>query len=598
MKCRMNVSDLAPEEKAQLVQAFLDLKNPDISPSRIPAAADMVTAGGGRPNRYDDYVWLHNTVGGGAHQGPAFGPWHREYLHQLEHDLQQVSGVPGLTVPYWDWTTARTSADAGWPFTRDFMGGFGNAVEEPGTGNPSPTAGFVSAGPFSDPAVWPMNIRMAGDDGRTLRRSPGVPSGEDLPTRAAAREGLGLDIPVGRARPWPSVYDREPWHERVDGDMEVTIDELLVSFRKYLEYFLHNGVHVWIGGVWGRGPREAGHMSRAPVAVNDPSFWLHHCNVDRLWAIWQRMRRDSVPPQSRDHQPQGNGTADAGHNGQDVMINFSAQDWFSTRVHARANDVQDHQLLDHWYRTDMPTIALETPALFFRAEPAPRTVSLPVRFTVSTCQRVRIEVVDVEGENFSVPAGQGVVVVDHDHHSDVVTAEVRLEYQATGVPDTPQVGAALIVASITDTDGYDTASPGDSLTVGTWTVDFEGTPAPGEDAAEHEAQDRMTVPMDEISGHRADDHGHGPGGEPVTPGGGDAAHGGHHSPVGTPHHPVHDHSAMVFTAFRRDASGRIVEVTPADIERDTSRYDEAGHDPSTGPDFAPPAPGDDHGHGR
>jgi hypothetical protein len=22
---------------------------------------------------------------------------------------------------------------------------------------------------------------------------------------------------------------------------------------------------------------------------NDPLFWLHHANVDRLWAIWQTM---------------------------------------------------------------------------------------------------------------------------------------------------------------------------------------------------------------------------------------------------------------------------------------------------------------------
>ncbi|KAF0317000.1 tyrosinase [Colletotrichum asianum] len=54
---------------------------------------------------------------------------------------------------------------------------------------------------------------------------------------------------------------------------------------------IHDNMHLWCGGK----PTEAsasgvvlqGHMSRVPVAAFDPIFWLHHCNVDRLIAIWQ-----------------------------------------------------------------------------------------------------------------------------------------------------------------------------------------------------------------------------------------------------------------------------------------------------------------------
>src|SRR4051794_3258697 len=176
MKCRRSVAQLTILDKSKLVQAFLDLKDPVKSPSKIPAAATAVTAGGGTPNRYDDYVWMHNTVGFGAHRGPAFGPWHREFLLQLEFDLQHVSGDPELTLPYWDWTTARTPADAGWPFTNDFMGGFGNA-------GPGPTTGYVTTGPFSNPATWRINIRRAGDADVQLKRSRGVPAPADLPVR-------------------------------------------------------------------------------------------------------------------------------------------------------------------------------------------------------------------------------------------------------------------------------------------------------------------------------------------------------------------------------------------------------------------------------
>ncbi len=42
------------------------------------------------------------------------------------------------------------------------------------------------------------------------------------------------------------------------------------------EYGPHNGVHITIGETMG--------TFRSPL---DPIFWLHHCNVDRLWAEWQ-----------------------------------------------------------------------------------------------------------------------------------------------------------------------------------------------------------------------------------------------------------------------------------------------------------------------
>ena len=44
----------------------------------------------------------------------------------------------------------------------------------------------------------------------------------------------------------------------------------------------HNLVHVMIGGV---GP-SSGFMSDPDYAALDPIFWLHHCNIDRLWEAW------------------------------------------------------------------------------------------------------------------------------------------------------------------------------------------------------------------------------------------------------------------------------------------------------------------------
>lgn len=45
----------------------------------------------------------------------------------------------------------------------------------------------------------------------------------------------------------------------------------------------HNIVHVLVGGVGS----TAGFMADPNYAGLDPIFWLHHCNIDRLWEAWQ-----------------------------------------------------------------------------------------------------------------------------------------------------------------------------------------------------------------------------------------------------------------------------------------------------------------------
>ncbi|KAI0422786.1 tyrosinase [Xylaria grammica] len=49
--------------------------------------------------------------------------------------------------------------------------------------------------------------------------------------------------------------------------------------------FIHNNIHYWVGG-------NGGHMSQIPVATFCPTFWLHHCNIDRLFALWQTLNPD------------------------------------------------------------------------------------------------------------------------------------------------------------------------------------------------------------------------------------------------------------------------------------------------------------------
>lgn len=53
-----------------------------------------------------------------------------------------------------------------------------------------------------------------------------------------------------------------------------------VGFCQNIDNDPHGAIHVNVGNNLG--------MGRVPWAAGDPIFWLHHCNIDRLWASWAK----------------------------------------------------------------------------------------------------------------------------------------------------------------------------------------------------------------------------------------------------------------------------------------------------------------------
>jgi tyrosinase len=193
-----------------------------------------------------------------AHMSPMFLPWHREYVRLLESDLQAVSGDPTLAIPYWDWSDPLAGAtEPLW--ADDFMGG---------NGRPSDLK--VITGPFAaDKGNWPIVFDDTGMNylSRAFGSSTAAPS---LPAASDVVALLTLN-----------TYDVNPW--------DMTSD-ITVSFRNNLEGWgaaeprLHNQVHVWVGG-----DNATMAMGASP---NDPVFFLHHANIDRIWATWQDASQD------------------------------------------------------------------------------------------------------------------------------------------------------------------------------------------------------------------------------------------------------------------------------------------------------------------
>ena len=62
-----------------------------------------------------------------------------------------------------------------------------------------------------------------------------------------------------------------------------------VGILQSLNRFEDAGINIQGLKLEGGGIAEGGHMGIPDFAAFDPIFWMHHANVDRLFAMWQGM---------------------------------------------------------------------------------------------------------------------------------------------------------------------------------------------------------------------------------------------------------------------------------------------------------------------
>lgn len=283
---RQDVQDLTPAQKKAFVDALLKAKR---TPSPFNPGISY----------YDQFVQWHkdafrcdiawkqeNNFAGAAHNSPTFLPWHREFLHKFDEMLQQMSGDPTMTTPYWDWTDPKSTAAV---FSPDFMGGNGNAAQ----------GWAVTDGPLRK-GKWRITIQdppeiLNGSAPPTpyLRRNfASMPAGKSaLPTKSQVRWTLDRHAydhtPFDGSSPAKDSFRNslEGWR----GALPATCDSGWVdqSEENGAPHVMHNIVHVYVGGVWiADGKPNEGTMAQN-TSPNDPVFFIHHANVDRIWAAWE-----------------------------------------------------------------------------------------------------------------------------------------------------------------------------------------------------------------------------------------------------------------------------------------------------------------------
>ncbi|ULU11549.1 hypothetical protein L3Y34_015167 [Caenorhabditis briggsae] len=210
---------LSEDERNRLHQAFRTLK---------------------QNGEYDRLARVHAqySESGAAHSGPAFLPWHREFVKRMEFLIRQVD--PSLHLPYWDSTLDQNLPNSkdSILWTNEFMGD---------------ATGAVNNGPFRS---W-----------RTIENKATI-------TRAVGAQGKGYS------------------EDEITSMMGQTDIAQVLAFsapQRGCPYqpnfnvpeYTHGNPHIYVGG----------DMLETSTAANDPIFWMHHSFVDLLWEQYRQTRQ-------------------------------------------------------------------------------------------------------------------------------------------------------------------------------------------------------------------------------------------------------------------------------------------------------------------
>jgi tyrosinase len=195
------------------------------------------------------------------HASWYFLPWHRIYLFEFELIIRShltAAERANWALPYWNYTPVDNQQQNQFP--RRIPPAFREQQLPDGTPNPL----------FVEERNAQLNINGGGL----------LPSGS-VRTQAA----LAPLVYTQTSNVVPGFGGiRTGFHQGTDGTASA------------IELTPHGSVHTNVGGRDATG--QLGFMATFSTAALDPIFWLHHCNLDRLWELWLRNPPGHPPGQN------------------------------------------------------------------------------------------------------------------------------------------------------------------------------------------------------------------------------------------------------------------------------------------------------------
>ena len=206
------------------------------------------------------------------HQSWYFPPWHRGYLLALEAqvraDVIKLGGPSTWALPYWNYFGPGQEFSIPTAFTQRNLP----------DGSPNPLYLTARYGPDSNGDIYVPTAAA-------IQQHPSDPN---FAFGTVTQDCMSNDLYTGRDNntKTPGFGGRETsfWHGG--------------GLSGNLEDNPHNMVHSYVGGT---SPDEQtpGLMSVPALAALDPIFYLHHANIDRMWAVWNGNPANTNPQEPK-----------------------------------------------------------------------------------------------------------------------------------------------------------------------------------------------------------------------------------------------------------------------------------------------------------
>ncbi|KAF3928659.1 Tyrosinase [Arthrobotrys entomopaga] len=226
-----------------------------------------------------------------THKDVLFLPWHRPYLALYEQVLWQHAKavvdelpaakkaeyqaiLPSFRIPYWDWATNATiPREIGEMVTIQVDGPKGKQT----IANPLYSYKFTDVKDFAD-VVGPLA------NATETVRSPQEVNGKLVSDIGPLNKVMESSLGAVRGRVYAILMQYKDFNGVSTAMYNRFTHRALDSFEG-----IHDDIHNAIGGPIGG---IHGHMADISLAAFDPIFWLHHTNIDRLFAMWQSINPD------------------------------------------------------------------------------------------------------------------------------------------------------------------------------------------------------------------------------------------------------------------------------------------------------------------
>lgn len=247
---RKEYGSMADHEKLSYIHGVQCLMR---LPSQYPAGVVPAAT-----SRWLDFTATHIDQTLDIHFSGLLLPWHRHFLYLVEQALQYDCGYPkSLGIPYWDYPLYPSLADSPiFDGSHTSLGSNGRATDL-----------CIEKGPFSN---------------STINFGP-----------FTSIVTLDITQPPNWQESKPQCIQRQFRNEPLQSNNnQSNIDALLASpnittvlrwlngaglLNGFLDKGIHGGGHFAIGGT----------VSDFFGSPQDPAFFLHHSQLDRLWAAWQ-----------------------------------------------------------------------------------------------------------------------------------------------------------------------------------------------------------------------------------------------------------------------------------------------------------------------